>query len=154
MKPIITGLVILLSLGSVNVALAKKITVRVKEAKICKEKVYRLPFVATVKRGDLLEEISMEEDWYKVKTAADKVGWIKASSVLPSKVELTTEETGLEQVAEAEVTLAGKGFNEQVEREYREENPDLDFDIVDQIEKIGIDERDLEKFILEGKLQK
>ncbi len=153
MRLLLITLALLLSLGHVDGALAKNITVKVKEARICKEKTYRLPFVAKVKRGDILEELSMEDDWHKVKTPTGQVGWIKASSILPEEVKLTTKETGLEGVAEAEITLAGKGFNEQVEEEYRDEYPELDFESVDLIEKIKVEDSDLEKFILEGKLQ-
>lgn len=153
MRLLLITLALLLSLG-LDVALAKNITVKVREARICKGKTYRLPFVAKVKRGDILEELSMEDGWYKVKTPTGQVGWIKASSVLPKEVKLTKKETGLEGVTTAEVTLAGKGFNEQVESAYREENPDLDFKPVDLIEKIEVDEKELEDFILEGKLRK
>ena len=51
-----------------------------------------------------------------------------------------------------EVELAGRGFTPQVEGQYREKNPNLDFSHVDKIEKTAIDPGELEAFVNEGKL--
>lgn len=49
------------------------------------------------------------------------------------------------------MALAGKGFNEQVEREYRKQT-DLDYTWVDRMAQITVTEEQMERFLREGKL--
>lgn len=51
-----------------------------------------------------------------------------------------------------ELSLAGKGFSETAENAFKAENPELDFDLVDEIEKIEVSEEALDEFMQEGGL--
>jgi hypothetical protein len=52
-------------------------------------------------------------------------------------------------VASGELALAGKGFNAQLEAEFRNKNQ-LDFTQVDRMEKITIRSEQMESFLKEG----
>jgi len=52
----------------------------------------------------------------------------------------------------SEVAMAGKGFNEEVEKNYRTGNKNLDYDGVDKMEKIVVSQPEIEKFLNEGGL--
>ena len=53
---------------------------------------------------------------------------------------------------ENEVSLAGKGFTQEVEDELRSENPEMKFDLVEDIERYAVSESDLFEFIKKGGL--
>jgi hypothetical protein len=73
---------------------------------------------------------------------------------------LTTKEIvlnpGSEDVEKAassdEIALAGKGFNEQVEGEFRKKNPDIDFRRIDRMEKIVVAQNEMQRFLKRGGL--
>ena len=51
-----------------------------------------------------------------------------------------------------EVSLAGKGFNPQVEAGYRKSGKNLNYTAVDEILKYTVSEKSLETFVLQGGL--
>jgi len=53
-------------------------------------------------------------------------------------------------VTSDEVTLAGRGFNSDVEARYSTDNPQLDFAKVDAMEALEITSSQLEQFLVQG----
>jgi hypothetical protein len=110
------------------------------------------PVKATVRYGDALEVVSQEGDWFHVKFNGVQ-GCIHKSAIQKQSFSIT--KLGLSGKGSAsgeEVALAGKGFNPQVEAEYRAENPELNFGAVDRIESDTVSDSELEDFIEDGKL--
>jgi len=56
--------------------------------------------------------------------------------------------------SEDELTLAGKGFNAQVEKEYRQRNSDLDYRAIDRMEGLTVTSAEVQRFLREGNLGK
>ncbi|MDP8263533.1 MAG: SH3 domain-containing protein [Candidatus Ancaeobacter aquaticus] len=132
---------------------AKTITVRQKKAKVRKLPKFYAPSIATVLRGDWLDEMGKQNQWIKVKTSSGAVGWIHASSCVLKKLNLShAGKVGTGNISADEVALAGKGFNPLVEKKYREENPGFNYALLDQIEAIEIGDYELVEFMREGKL--
>jgi hypothetical protein len=48
--------------------------------------------------------------------------------------------------------LAGRGFSEQIETEYKQNNPGLDFQVLDQMEARGVPDDQLQGFLRDGDL--
>jgi hypothetical protein len=145
--PCVAGALVLLAAG----ALADTVTVQVQEARVRKEPRFFASSIAIVKLGDKLEVLSTSDDWFEV-TVGSQRGYVHTSSVTTKKVSLTTtKEVGAETTAE-EVTLAGKGFNKEVEDKYRTEHPAYDFAAVDKIVARQPSERELTEFRREGRL--
>lgn len=126
------------------------ITVRVMSAKVMKSPKFIGPAAGSVSRGDQLTIREIKGDWYKVTGA--KSGWINRTSVVEGKVALSSSPGGGGAASRDEVELAGRGFTPDVEDEYRDKHPDLDFGHVDAIEKTSIDFTELEAFVAEGGL--
>jgi hypothetical protein len=80
-------------------------------------------------------------------------GWIHESALTPKKLVMTggagVEQTG---ASAGEVSLAAKGFTEQVERAYKAGNPDADFTWVDRMEKMKVTPEEAAVFLREGGL--
>ncbi len=51
-----------------------------------------------------------------------------------------------------EIALAGKGFNKQVEGEFKTRNQNIDFIWIDKMEKITVSQSQMQKFLKQGKL--
>ena len=96
--------------------------------------------------------MSESRGWYEVKTPDGTVGWVHSSAVETKKLELSSGEWVESEASPEEVALAGKGFNKEVEAEYRQNHPELDFTWVNRMEKIEISESEMVAFLKEGKL--
>lgn len=143
----------LLLLACAAYAAKKSLTVIVEETKIRKSKAHFSGAVAALKFGDRVSPTGNAEDgWIPVEHDGSE-GWIHESAVSAKKVKAGSARwTGSDESTAEEVTLAGKGFNEKVEKAYREEHADLDFGLVDAMEKREISEKALRKFMLAGDL--
>jgi hypothetical protein len=89
-------------------------------------------------------------NWVEVKSDANPSlqGWISVSSVTTRRVVASSSSV---QASADELALASKGFTEEVERAYREAG-DLNYDAVDQMERILVPLAELRSFIIEGHL--
>lgn len=149
--------VLLLLLLGTGIALAapkvgSSVTIRVMSAKVMKSPKFIGPTTGSVSRGDQLTVKEVKGDWYRVEGSYS--GWIHKSNVTEGKVALSSTPGGSGgNVNRDEVELAGRGFTPQVEQQYKEKNPNLDFSHVDAIEKVSIDTSELEAFVAEGKLK-
>jgi len=73
--------------------------------------------------------------WVKVQGPDGKLqGWVSASALQSKRIVLTSGSQNVQQGASSgEVALAGKGFNEDVEKQYKSEGK-LDYTWVDRME--------------------
>ncbi len=134
------------------------VTVKVKQLALRADRQFYAPTVAQVHQKDQLVVVGQQADWLKV-TVRGKTGWVHRSGV----VSADAAETGggplsffgggdRGKVTQQEVALAGKGFNDKVERAYKQKNPQLDFSAVDRMERLGIKDENLLVFVREGRL--
>jgi hypothetical protein len=149
--------VLLLLLLGTGIAVAapkvgSMVTIRVMSAKVMKSPKFIGPTSGSVSRGDQLTVKEVKGDWYRVEGSYS--GWIHKSNVTEGKVALSSTPGGSGgNVNRDEVELAGRGFTPQVEQQYKDKNPNLDFSHVDAIEKVSVDPSELEEFVTEGKLK-
>ena len=131
---------------------AETATVITKQSAIRESCRFFSPVKATVHYNDVLEVISKEGDWYKVKFKGVE-GCIHKSSIEKKSVSLSNLVGSEKQSTSGEeVALAGNGFNPQVEAAYQKENPSLNFRAVDRVESYDTSESKLIQFIQSGKL--
>jgi hypothetical protein len=80
-------------------------------------------------------------------------GWIHSQAVQTGKFAVAAMDKSLKTSATAdEVALAGKGFNKQVEDEYKSRNRGMSFGEVDRMLRIKVTPNELRKFLMDGKL--
>jgi len=110
--------------------------------------------VASVQRNDRLKVVEAEKNgWLKVSLAGGKSGYIRTQFVQEGKLELAKVSGGeAAHVSADEVALAGRGFNENVEKSYREKNARLDFAHVDRIQALNVEPEAAAKFAEQGGL--
>lgn len=126
-------------------AIAATVTVLVQETAVRKKPQFYAPSAATARLGQTFEAEGPENGWYKTSR-----GYIHGSAVTAKKVKVGGDSVGGGASAE-EVTLAGKGFNAQVEKQYAKDGKG-DFGAVDSMERRGYGEETVLQFMREGGL--
>lgn len=158
MKRILISAALAVSLAA-GVAWAVKkgdtVTVRVISAKVMTNPKFIGPVAANVSRGDFLTVEEVKGDWYKVKAPGGESGWINRTSVADSKVNLSSKPGGGGSggASQDEVELAGRGFTPEVEGEYKQKHPEMDFSHIDAIESAVTDPEVVAGFVDKGGLK-
>ncbi len=154
--PMLALLVVALAAG---VALAAEImNVKLREATVRSGPKHFKPAVATLKYGDTVEVLETNEGWLKVRLRDGQTGYLHESAVtdekLPKELPGGGGTAAPSSVSRDEVSLAGKGFNPQVEKKYREQRPNLEqhFKQVDAMERRAVSARELDAFLRDGQL--
>lgn len=108
--------------------------------------------VAYARQVQVLEE---RTGWMRVAVpGSELIGWMHESALSRRRIVLQAGDADVERAATTgEIALAGKGFNEQVEREFRFRNPDLDFRKIDQMQASRPTMAQVHQFALEGRLR-
>lgn len=137
----------------------KKMSVQVRKTSV-REKASALGKpIGSLKYGDRVEILeSSGKAWHKIKNEKPALtGWTRVTALSPKRIVLESTGTAPTSVTGEEVAMAGKGFDEEVEKEYRKKNPNLQkfFAILDRIEQA--DSRDitaeLSAFLDQGRLK-
>lgn len=141
--------------GSFALAAGQKMmSVQVRDGQIRAIPSFLGRIVGTVSYGDRVAVTEEKEAWSKIKLPADALeGWIHSSALSKKIIILKAGASDVEQTASTEeIALAGKGFNEQVETEYKAQNPDLDFTWIDRMETFSVSQRQMKQFLEIGGL--
>lgn len=133
------------------------LTVTRKAAKLRNAKRTFAPAVADLFEGDKLVIEVEEGAWFSATYAADSgpvKGFVHKGDVSTKKEVRLSEEGVRENYSSSEAAAARKGFNPQVEREYRTNNPSLEaaFRAVDTIQARVVTEPEVFGFLVEGAL--
>ncbi len=128
-------------------AYASTITVLVQQTALRKRPQSYAPSIGTAKLGQKFESSGLEAGFHKTPS-----GYIHASAVTLKKVKLGSADSVGGSASAEEVTLAGKGFNAQVEKSYGEKNGAADFAAVNAMERRSVGEAELFAFLRAGGL--
>ena len=110
--------------------------------------------VAELNYAEQVAVLEKKEAWIKVRASAKNVeGWLHASALTSKKIILKAGAADVAQAASSdELALAGKGFSEQVEGEFKNRNPQLDYTWINQMEQMVVSQVQMEQFLKDGKL--
>ncbi len=125
-----------------------------------KQQLYATPsfsgeVLGTVPEGSEVTIIQQSGAWSQVEYQGQQ-GWLPAQAFAGSKkVDLSGLLQGkvVKESKTDEVALAGKGFTPEVEADFRQKNPSLRYDLVDQIEQFTVNAAALQAFRQEGGLR-
>ena len=132
---------------------AETIVVKIQTTQLRRNPQFFSPGFASLKAGDRLEKLSEAAGWMQVRTASGAVGWIHGSAVAPPRTQLLAGSGDMKTQATAnEVTLAGKGFNKQIEDSYRARNASISYVWVDRMVQQRVAMAQIEDFLKRGRL--
>ena len=107
--------------------------------------------ISYTKQVEILEE---QGAWLRVVVPGTSTeGWMHSSALTKKKIILKPGAEDISQAASSdEVALAGKGFNAEVEEQFKAENPNVNYNAVDRMEKIVVSQKQMQQFLQRGGL--
>jgi len=146
------GPLALIALAAVTAwAASQMMSVQVREGQVRERPSFLGKVVTDVEYGDRMTVLSSQGGWTKVRDGDGKTGWIHTSALTEKKVVLKAGDIDAETAASGEeLALAGKGFNDEVEAEFRSGNPDVDYDWVDRMERMVVPVDEAVDFLADG----
>lgn len=136
-------------LAAVSAIAAQVMNVQVREGQIRATPSFLGKIVGTVGYGQSVTVQDKRGDWNQV-SQSGLSGWMHGSALTTSDLDLQSGSGAApSSVSGQEMALAGKGFNAQVEKEYRQSHGG-DFAGVDRMERTTVDTAALMAFLREG----
>ena len=132
--------------------LSEEVSVHVKEATLRSKPSFLGKKMGVLNYADRVTVVQKKGAWLQVKSVDGVLAWIHKNSTTTKTISLVVG-SQTKEVSDKEQSIAGKGFNEEVEKEYRKTNKG-DFRWVDEMSKRwNISEEELQEFIKEGQLE-
>ncbi|MCX6995845.1 MAG: SH3 domain-containing protein [Kiritimatiellaeota bacterium] len=104
--------------------------------------------------GTSVAVLLQQGDWIKVRVAEGQAGWMHQSALTKKRIVMSaggaTAQAG---ASSEELALAGKGFNSDVEKEFKSQNPNLNFAAVDRMIKTKVSADEMRIFLKAGAVQ-
>jgi hypothetical protein len=153
----ITAAILVLAAGAAPAADLKQMSVTVKQTEVRATPGYLGKVLGTLAYGDrvtLLDQpANAPKDWVKVLGPDNKLqGWVNRSALTEKKIVLASSSGDVQQAAAGgDVALAGKGFNSDVEAQYKQDQK-LDYTWVDRMQAFSITPQQAASFITQGGL--
>ena len=139
---------------SITAEAQKILSVQVKEAQIRATPSHLGKIVARAAYGSQVTVQETRGDWKKVSLAGGRSqGWLHNSALTSKKIALKIGQRNVgTSVSQGEIALAGKGFSEEVESQYRKNHKNLDYAWIDKMEAMKVSPEQMEDFISDGRL--
>lgn len=139
-------------------ASSKTMSVQVKTGQLRATPSFMGKIIANLNYGDQVDVRGEQSGWIKAalkgKSQEGPEGWIHSSALTTKRIILQAGAEDVEKAATSdELALAGKGFNEQVEGEFRAKNKDIDFAWIDKMEQQSVSPAQVQAFIQQGELR-
>lgn len=134
--------------------MAKAMSVQVKKCQLRSKPSFLGKVVTKLKYGDKVEVAQEENSWVEVSPGKGKGGWIHVSALSEKEIIVNPNSKDVTAAASSdEIALAGKGFNEQVENDYKKKNKNADFTWVDKMETFVVSQNEIQTFLAQGNLK-
>ena len=128
----------------------KTMSVQIKEGQVRSTPSFLGAIVAKLSYGERVEVIQDQGSWKKV-AARGTQGWMHASALTTKSIVLKAGAGNVQTSATSgEIALAGKGFSEEVEKQYKKLNRNLDYTWVDRMERFQITPEQMQAFLKQG----
>ena len=149
---LISLVVALLFVAGLSIAQApKQMSVTVKETQVRATPSYLGKILAVLAYGDQVDVLAEQAGWARVRLANGE-GWVHLSALSSKRIALQSGSQNVGTGASSgEVALAGKGFNQEVENKYKQDNQ-LDYTWVDRMGALTVSPEEVLAFLEQGEL--
>jgi SH3-like domain-containing protein len=132
----------------------KAMSVQVKQGQVRATPSFLGKIVATLSYGDRVDVLEEKKPWIKVLPPGKGApGWMHASALSVKRIVLKAGRKEADVAASSgELALAGKGFNADVEAEFKKTHKDIDFSWVDRMQAMIVPQEKIGAFLREGSL--
>ena len=133
-------------------ARTKTMNVQVREAQVRQAPGFLSRILVTVPYTEPVTVIEEKGDWMRVQTGSTE-GWMHNTALTTKRLKLSGSGPDAQvTVTSDEQALAGKGFNSDVEKQFKERNAKIDFAVVDKMEKLKIPVAEIQAFLKKGEV--
>jgi hypothetical protein len=128
----------------------KTMSVQVKEGQLRSTPSFLGKIIANLSYGDRVGIVQGQGAWKKVAIGGVQ-GWMHATALTTKTIVLRAGAQNVRTSATGgELALAGKGFSEEVEKQYKNLNHNLDYTWVDRMEKFQVSPEQMQAFLQQG----
>ena len=129
-----------------------ELSVQVKEGKIRNRASFLGKVVQRAAYGSRVKLVKTQGSWMQVEFSGS-TGWMHKSALTKKKIVLKANASDVRKSAsDDEVVLAGKGFNAEIEKNYRQKNPAMNFAQIDKMERVTVSPEEVSQFLKDGGL--
>lgn len=134
---------------------SKYMSVRIRVGQVRTRPSFLGKVIGSLDFGDRVQVHTIKKGWAEISLpggGADR-GWMHLSSLTTKKIIFAAGSTNVTKSASGEeLALAGKGFNSEVEQEFKAKHKDIDYTWIDKMEGFTVPVEELAAFIKEGLL--
>ena len=152
MKRVLPAVLAAFLVAGVALAATETVTVIVKKTSIRRDRQFYAPTLVEGLLGESFKVTARGNGWVQVETKSGE-GWLHESAVTTRKVSASSQAPAGGKVDDRDVANASKGFNPQVESQYRKNNPSAHFAAVDRMEKLETTDTAVASFVGDGNIQ-
>jgi uncharacterized protein YgiM (DUF1202 family) len=137
-------------------AAGKMLSVQVRQGQLREKPSFLAKVVGELAYGARVETLGTQGDWVQARPEAGGAqGWVHVSALTEKKVVLSSGASEAQvKASKEELVLAGKGFNAEVEAQYRQKHAEANYAWVDKAEKdFNFPNEALLAFVQAGQLQ-
>lgn len=110
--------------------------------------------VTVLPYGQSVETTGTQGPWLQVRAADGKTGWLHSSALTAKRLSAQTGGAAVATGASGdELALAGKGFNADVEAQFKAQHANIDFSWVDKMAKMNATPEQIATFAKAGGLK-
>ena len=142
---------LILSAVAALAATSTIMSVQVRKAEIRDTPSFLGKTVLSLAYGDKVVVEQQNGPWLRV-TSSGQSGWMHSSALTSKAIVMKAGDATQTAASSGEMALAGKGFNSDVEAQFKASHRAIDFGPVDRMEKINISAATLLQFAAEGSL--
>lgn len=149
-------LAMLVGLASAAPASAKQMSVQVERLQVRERPSALGKPVGYLEYGERVTVLEQQNSWVNVQAEGGVSGWAHESAFTRKRVVLKGGGSAVDiEASDEEVAFAGKGFNSQIEAEFKLENPEVErqFALIDEIETVNNSASEIAAFLEQGGVQ-
>jgi hypothetical protein len=132
----------------------KFMSVQVKESQIRNSPSFLAKIMGKLLYGDQVSVLEEKDGWININSFNPAIsGWMHSSALSVKKIILNAGDEDVKLAVNSdEYSLAGKGFNKDVEQSFSAENPNMNFALIDKMENFKVSSNQIHQFLKDGKL--
>ena len=135
-------------------ALAETMRVQVQSGQVRGTPSFLGQVVSTLAYGQAIEATGSQGPWMQVRTPDGKTGWMHSSALTTKRISVQTGGSAVSTGASGdELALAGKGFNADVEAQFKAQHAEIDFSWVDKMVRMNASQAQISTFAKAGGLK-
>jgi hypothetical protein len=155
-NPMLKSLAALLCAAGVAAAAttAAMMSVQVKKADLRSTPSFLGSITSSLQYGDRVSIDQQNGAWYKVtKPGTGAGGWLHTSALSKKTIVMKAGDTAQTGASSGEMALAGKGFNADIEKEFKAGHKNIDFAPVDRMAGYKVPTGEIQAFVRAGGLK-